>query len=413
MFVIPRTIWVLLLAGGVNAAQAQNGLPDAPQPQNLPLPSAPQVPEHRDQPDQPTAEAASQPAQPPPDSHITTLPPGQAPAGEPSAREQLFKLTTSVNFVQVPVTVKDDSGRLMNGLLHQNFSLLENGVKQDITFFTSDPFPISAAVIVDISLPSTVLDRIKQTFSALTGAFSQYDEIALYIYGNTVQKRQDFLAALSDKTLESLRSLRKIEGSPSGPAIADSPMTAGPSVNSRPFPDTGPVIRTTENRAYPESAVLNDAIAAAAADLGRRDPTRRRILFVISDGREKGSNNSYTEVLRVLLTNNVTLFAVGVDTAALPIYDKLSRLRLPRQGTGNILPRYASATGGEVLAEFSRASMEDAYSRLADEARNQYTIGYYSNAPRNSMGYRSIDVRVNRPNLKVYARDGYYPAPPK
>jgi VWFA-related protein len=191
-------------------------------------------------------------------------------------------------------------------------------------------------------------------------------------------------------------------------------MTAGPSVNSRPvLPDPQPGILTMHNRAYSESAVLNDAIAEAAADLAQRDQTRRRMLFVISDGREQGSSNNYESVLRVLLTNNITLFAVGVDTAAIPLYNKLSRIRLPRQGYGNILPKYASATGGEVLPRLSRASIEDAYSRLAGQARNQYTLGYNSNAPRGSMGYRSIEVRVGpRKDLTVVARDGYYPAPP-
>jgi VWFA-related protein len=426
-FLMAIVLAALLLPSESAWAQPQK-LPEAPQPQfNAPsAPTAqPEAPSKSAPPEQKAPATAPQPpatpaaeptsegqAPPPPGQRITTLKPGQAPSGEPSSREQLFKLVTNVNFVQVPVTVKDESGRLMNGLLSQNFALLENGVRQNITFFTSDPFPISAAVIIDIDLPNVVLDRIKQTFSALTGAFSEYDEMAVYIYGNTVQKKQDFLAALGDKTAALLRSLRKIDGMPAGPAIADSPMTAGPSVNSRPVPDTGQPIRTLQNRAYTESAVLNDAIAAGAADLARRDPTRRRVLFVISDGRESGSTNSYADVLRVLLTNNVTLFAVGVDTAALPIYDKLSRIRLPRQGYGNILPKYASATGGEVLAQLSRAAIEEAYSRLAEEARNQYTIGYYSNAPRNAMGYRSIDVRVNRPDLKVYARDGYYPAPP-
>ncbi len=206
--------------------------------------------------------------------------------------------------------------------------------------------------------------------------------------------------------------MRKIEGLPSGPAVNDNPMTIGPSVNGRQFPDTGRSIPSMENRAYPESAVLNDAILQASVDLGHRDPTRRRILFIISDGREKGSTASYDDVKKVLLTNNITVFAVGADTAAIPLYDKLSRIRLPRQGYGNILPKYASATGGEVLAEFTRSAIENAYASLTEQARNQYTLGYYSNAPRSSMAYRSIDIRVNRPKLKVYARDGYYPVPP-
>jgi VWFA-related protein len=421
---------VLLLLMATLPASAQDSLPDAPLPQNNapdPPPAAPPAP-NRPSPDagstpenttpsparaqpQPNDDAAAQPAQPKP--AITTLAPGQQPSGAPAPQEQLFTLSRQLNFVQVPVTVKDDSGRLVNGLLRPNFSVLENGVQQNIVFFTSDPFPISAALIIDIDLPNTALDRIKETFSALTGAFSEFDELAVYTYGNTVRSQQDFLGALSDKTAATLRSVRKIEGLPSGPAVNDNPMTAGPSVNGRQFPDTGRSVSSMDNRAYPESAVLNDAILRASVDLGRRDATRHRILFIISDGREKGSTASYDDVKKVLLTNNITVFAVGADTASMPVYDKLARIRLPRQGYGNILPKYASATGGEVLAEFSRSAIEDAYSRLTEQARNQYTLGYYSNAPRSSLAYRSIDVRVNRPKLKVYARDGYYPVPAK
>jgi VWFA-related protein len=384
---------VLLLLMATLPASAQDSLPDAPLPQNnapdppaavpqasnRPSPDAGSTPENttpspaQAQP-QPNNDAAAPPAQPKP--AITTLAPGQQPSGAPAPQEQLFTLSRQLNFVQVPVTVKDDSGRLVNGLLRPNFSVLENGVQQNIVFFTSDPFPISAALIIDIDLPNTALDRIKETFSALTGAFSEFDELAVYTYGNTVRSQQDFLGALSDKTAATLRSVRKIEGQPSGPAVNDNPMTAGPSVNGRQFPDTGRSVSSMDNRAYPESAVLNDAILRASVDLGRRDATRRRILFIISDGREKGSTASYDDVKKVLLTNNITVFAVAADTAAMPVYDKLARIRLPRQGYGNILPKYASATGGEVLAEFSRSAIEDAYSRLTEEARNQYTLGY-------------------------------------
>ncbi len=414
---------VPLLLMAALPASGQDSLPDAPQPQNrapAPPAAAPPAPNHptpdagsapAPAPGQPTGNAAEQPA-PPPKPAITTLAPGQRPSGTPAPQEQLFTFSRELNFVQVPVTVKDSEGRLVNGLLRPNFSVLENGVQQNIVFFTSDPFPISAALIIDVNLPNTALDRIKETFSALTGAFTEFDELAVYTYGNTVRTQQDFLGALSDKTAATLRTVRKIQGLPSGPAISDSPMTIGPSVNGRQFPDVGRDIPSMENRAYPESAVLNDAVLQASADLGHRDPTRRKILFIISDGREKGSVASYEDVKKVLLTNNITVFAVGADTAAMPLYDKLSRIRLPRQGYGNILPKYASATGGEVAAELTRAAIENAYARLTGQARNQYTLGYYSNAPKNSMAYRSIDIRVNQPKLRVYARDGYYPVPP-
>ena len=71
-----------------------------------------------------------------------------------------------------------------------------------------------------------------------------------------------------------------------------------------------------------------------------------------------------------------------------------------------------SATGGEYYAELSQSAIESAYSRLTQVARNQYTLGYNTRATAAS-NYRQIEVRVHRPGLKVYAKDGYYPLPPQ
>ena len=162
-----------------------------------------------------------------------------------------------------------------------------------------------------------------------------------------------------------------------------------------------------------ESHVLNDAILQAALDLRKRDRTRRKIIFVISDGREMGSKASYRDVLRVLLSNEIQVEAVSVGSAALPVYDKIERLHVPLQGYGDILPRYASATGGSEYRELTRSSIENMYAQVMSEARNQYTLGYSPTRPKvpTPKPYRSIEVIVDRPGLKVYARDGYYPAP--
>src|SRR5262249_13130322 len=123
------------------------------------------------------------------------------------------------------------------------------------------------------------------------------------------------------------------------------------------------------------------------------------------------SHASYNEVLRVPLSNNIAVCALGVDMAAMPIYDKLNRFRLPGFGYGNILPLYASNTGGQTSAHFDQQSIEQAYSKITDAARNQYTLVYYAKATASS-GFRVIAVRVHRPNLVVTAKAGYYPLPP-
>jgi VWFA-related protein len=160
-----------------------------------------------------------------------------------------------------------------------------------------------------------------------------------------------------------------------------------------------------------ESHVLNDAILRAAQDLARRPRERRKVLFVISDGREDGSRAEYGEVLKVLLSNEVSLYAIAVGSSATPGIAQANEIRIPGFGYGNILPKYVSATGGDMFREFSRDAIEDAYRQVTETARNQYTLGYVTKATKAS-NYRTIEVRVRRPGLRVFAKDGYYPLPP-
>src|SRR5208283_6063727 len=139
------------------------------------------------------APGQSNPQPPPPGSQeIKTVPAGSVPSSPESGRDQLFSLEKTVSFVNVPVTVKDDEGKLVDGLLQKDFTVLEDGVQQRISFFTSDPFPLSAAVIIDQGISDITLKKVNQTFSALGGSFGPFDEVAVFTYGNTVNQRSDF-----------------------------------------------------------------------------------------------------------------------------------------------------------------------------------------------------------------------------
>ncbi len=86
----------------------------------------------------------------------------------------------------VPVRVTDECGpHLVDGLLYKDFAVYEDGKKQTMNFFTSDPFALSAAVIIDLGMPDVAVQKVNQTFSAFKGAFSQYDEVGVYTYSNT------------------------------------------------------------------------------------------------------------------------------------------------------------------------------------------------------------------------------------
>jgi VWFA-related protein len=427
MFIRRSSFWtrgaVLAVALTLTAAYAaaQQPLPDAPAPQNnapapdvnipsQPGPGEPGSSSSSGNPEQPantrTPPQQTNPQAPPAGSQeIKTVPAGSIPDTPESGRDQLFSLEKTVSFVTVPVTVKDDEGKLVDGLLQKDFTVLEDGVQQRIALFTSDPFPLSAAVVIDQGMSDITLKKVNQTFSALDGSFGPFDEVAVFTYGNTVNKRSDFgnTARLSI----ALNRIKDDRGQNPGAPLVGGPFGAGPSTNSKPPVGTNPVLTPAK-----ESHVLNDAILMAAQDLAHRPRENRKIIFVISDGQEFGSRASYAQVLKVLLTDEIAVYAIGVGGAAMPLYNKIEKARVPGFGYSNILPRYTNATGGDVLDEVSKESIESAYQRITMEARNQYTLGY-NTQQKPSSTFRDIEVRVKRPGLQVYAKHGYYPLPPQ
>lgn len=395
-----------------------NAKPDnQKKPDEIPFPGdAPQQPQGQ-QSDQSAEQPADRPIDqqvdqqkqtPPPMPPVETIPAGSAPKNQINPKEDLYTIVKPVNFVLIPVMVKDPDGRRVDGLLPKDFSVLENGKKQPLSFFTSDPFQLSVAVVLDIGMADVAVQKVNQTYSSLVGAFSPYDEVALYTYSSTVSQVTDF-SGNSNKLTAVLNEMKLVRGHNNGPPVLNGPLASGPTVNGAPV--GGPLIQPV-NTPPKEAHVLNDAILRAALDLSKRERTRRKVIFVISDGRELGSKASYGDVLRLLETRDIQVKAVVVDAGALPIYRQLDRLRLKGQGFSNILPKYTSATGGgQPFSELSRNAIEEAYAQITSEARNQYTLGYTPKPlPGSTSAYRNIEVLVDRKGLKISAKDGYYSA---
>src|SRR5579863_7678843 len=347
---------------------------------------------------------------------VQTVPPGSVPPGDSETgpknqvnpTEPLYKLRVQTNFVQIPVLVKDGQGRRVYGLSPQDFTVNENGKPQTLTYFTSDPFALSVAIVLDIGMADVAFQKVNETYSSLVGAFSPYDEVALYTYSSIVSQAADFTAR-TDKLTASLDEMKLVRGR-NGPPVLGGPLgPQGPMINGMPVGTSGPPPVMTPAK---ESHVLNDAILRAALDLSKRPRQLRKVIFVISDGREYGSRASYSQVLKVLETRNIQVQAVVVDSGALPVYKQIERFRIKGQGYSNILPKYVYATcGGQVYSELTRNAIEDAYASITSEARNQYTLGYNPKPTTDSSAYRSIEVIVHKRGLKVSAKDGYYRIP--
>src|SRR5690348_12947561 len=279
---------IVLLCTWLPAQSQTQNLPDAPQPQQtLPPVPATESSSHDTPPPVPAAQPAenktAEPASPAPATPETDKPPVPAPQEvrnpETPDTQRLYTLGVNVNFIEIRVTVKDDSGRMVEGLLPKDFTVYENGVRQKLSFFTSDPLAISAAVLIDVSMPATELRKVQAGLQALQGAFSPYDEVAVYTYGSSVIRESSFNAAGSRLGEALNRVAQDKHGTYSGVPVSGGPFGAGPTVNGHPMDPSVPQTPIIPR----ERHVLNDAVLEAALDLSKVQPGRRRIIMVIGE----------------------------------------------------------------------------------------------------------------------------------
>jgi VWFA-related protein len=160
-----------------------------------------------------------------------------------------------------------------------------------------------------------------------------------------------------------------------------------------------------------EIHTLNDAILAAGKALSTRPQEFRRLIYVISDGKESRSKANFKEVVQYLEGHKIQVYGTLVGDSATWGLGYLDKIKLPLLplAPDNILPRYTDATGGHLFSEFSENGIQRSFASLSALARTQYTIGYYSKQPVLDGKFRNVQVDVLRPNLDVVAPRGYYP----
>ncbi|HEY3166516.1 MAG TPA: VWA domain-containing protein [Candidatus Binatia bacterium] len=316
-----------------------------------------------------------------------------------SANAQDFQIRTRVDLVVVPVTVKGQDDQLITGLQKEDFILFEDGQRQSITNFTIDPVPLSAAVLVDTGVGPESLSKVQQTFPALAGAFSEFDEVAVYRFDKYVAKVIDFSNDMTvvETAMKTLRDI-KPDASPY-PTSPRSPFsTPVPVINGAPVIPPGQVgiMRTTPPN---QTKVLNDAIFTAASDLAKRLRDRRRIVLIVSDGRTGGNDHSFDETVKRLLDTGIQVYAVALEPSVL--------------GKLTTLSDYAKLTGGDAYFATSIQGIEKRYSRATEQARNQYVIGYLSNnkPPGDEPVLRNIEVKTARAGFETIHRKGYFQYP--
>jgi VWFA-related protein len=330
---------------------------------------------------------------------------------------QDFQVKTRVDLVVVPTSVQGPGGKLIAGLTQTDFTIFEDGQPQTISNFSDDPQPLSAAIVIDTGMGGIPMRRLVPLFVSVTGGFSTFDEMASFRYDHLVHQLSDFTDDY-ERIEKSFAIVKTIAEKQPATVPAGAPAPTAPKIvqlllgllnsgelggRSASDPSVPPTERlpTVRSRRVPQSRVLYDVLYDAAKALETRPANRRRIIFIVSDGQVSGENtHNFDEVTKLLLRDDIQLYAVTSDGGAF-------------EGRFGVLGSLALTTGGDSFRGLTTRSMENAFSRITEQARNQYVLGYHStNRPPEGLPVvRRIEVKGRVPKWKITHRKGYTQLP--
>jgi VWFA-related protein len=330
--------------------------------------------------------------------HQEAAPVAQEPAAPPPDNARLSearaKITVNANLVVLPVTVKDRSGRLVPDLGKDEFRVLEDNVEQRIDVFTTEAFPLSMVILIDNDLKKGDAKEVQDSLDAIVGGMSDLDEAFVCRFDQFLHPGKGFTSD-QDKLLTELRRT-KLDSQTN--ALPPGGPFNGPSINGH-APDGSPSIPESTRTIFAQpTKALDDAVFGAAQLLKERPRNRRKIIFIVSDGVNGGkkyNTNTYDNTVKEVLGHSISVFGVGVGSA---FYDR----RFER------LSEYAHATGGDVYYAAKKESLQDLYSRITEEARNEYTLAYVPRDTNKAKDYHDVEVRVKREGLTILTRNRYY-----
>jgi Ca-activated chloride channel family protein len=304
---------------------------------------------------------SSSPAPPSQNQGATGLPQAQ-PNEQPPTDDQsgVFVFKKEVQEVALHATVVDDQRHLVTNLDRPAFTVFEDGVRQATTSFHRDDVPVAMGIVIDNSgSMREKRNKVNEAVLNLIRASNPNDEMFIVNFSQDSYLDQEFT---SDINLLQ-RALQKVSAQ--------------------------------------GSTALYDAIIASAVHLKNNPRVERKVLLVITDGRDNASQETLQEATRRLQQQTgPTLYAIGL------LSDEL------QQSGTDALQTLAAITGGVAFFPQSLDEVDGITRTVAHDIRSQYTIGYKSSNPNPSGGYRRIQVTAQAPgyrDLTVRTRSGYYP----
>jgi Ca-activated chloride channel homolog len=313
---------------------------------------------------------------------------GEGKGTQKQAPEFREKIRVRSDLVLLSVTVRDGNGNLVSGLKQGDFRVFDDEVEQRITAFTDEGLPISLVILVDSDTKWKAGTPMAKSLVAIAGGLSVADEAMVCHYDMLFYPGRKF-TSVSDDLIEELKATQAAVAPPPPyipePLVTDTTSTSGPPPLAAPTYAGG---RTTK--------AMDDALFSAAKLLQGQGSDRRRIILIVSDGRNepKLNHHMHDEVVESMLRANISVYslAIGADGA---------------KRRFSMLADYATATGGDIVYARKSSTMENLYSKITEQARHDYTIAYPLTGNLKDSDFHAVRVTVTS-GLTASTRRGYY-----
>ncbi|MCZ2153920.1 MAG: VWA domain-containing protein [Bryobacterales bacterium] len=323
------------------------------------------------------AGAQFKPLKPNPADAVGEKPPSHADSRDAVITDSGAVISMDVEVVNVFASVRDRSGRYVNTLSKDDFELKEDGKPQEIKYFAAESnLPLTLGIIFDVSVSQeNLIDEEKRSAKAFIRSVVGDKDLAFVIsFGPDSRLEQDLTASKS--LLEKAIDRLEIRGG------VYSPVTPG-----------------TIPTGTPRGTVLYDAVYVAAKEM-LRNPVGRKAIILLTDGVDQGSKVKIEDALREAQLSDVVIFSIFHFD---PLFQAFMR------GTADYdLGKMSKETGGTLFKPKRNQPLSEFFDEIQAQLRNQYSLGYTPNNPKQGNDYHKIDLAVNQKGLKVQTRKGYY-----
>jgi Ca-activated chloride channel family protein len=281
------------------------------------------------------------------------------PVFTPAAQKQKtspdeYTISTRSDLVVLNVAVKDAAGGYVTGLARENFSVLEDGQPRSITHFANTDAPVTVGLVVDNS--GSMLLKHREVIMA-----------GLSFAAGSNPKDEFFVVNFNDRLQYGLPS--------------DIPFTDKIDQLQRALSMTRPVGRTA----------LYDAIASALHHL-EKSTQEYRTLIVVSDGGDNVSRVKFPDLLHFVQASRATIYTIGLMDPA------------DNDLNPNVLKRLASISGGEYFQPEVAAQVGPVFSRISNDIRHRYVLGYVPDEIHDRHRLRTVKVQVSADGRKLIVR---------